>query len=59
MYPRGTGQDKHTAMFTTVKEHLIIKIQSEFLNGIDISESMLKGVILYSSKEIPIKSTPT
>ena len=36
MYPRGTGPDKHTAMFTTVKDHLIIKIQSEYLNGIYI-----------------------
>ena len=50
MYPCGTGPDKHTAMFTTVKEHLIINIQSEFLNGIDIAESMRKGVILDSSK---------
>ena len=50
MYPRGTGPDKNMAMFTTVKDHLIIKIQSEFFNGIDIADSMRKGVILDSSK---------
>ena len=55
-YPHGTGPNQQMATFTKVKENLIIKIQIEFLNGIDIAESILKGVILYLIKEIPIKS---
>ena len=44
-YPHGTGLDCQREKFTKVKEHLILKIQSEFLNGSDISESIRKGVI--------------
>ena len=55
MYPHRTVPDQHTAKFTIGKEYLILKIQSEFVNGSDISESIRKGVILYLSKEIPIK----
>ena len=35
-YPHGNGTDRYTAKFTEVKEHIILRIQSEFLNGIDI-----------------------
>ena len=41
--------------FNKVKEHLILKIQCEFVNGINIAESIHKGDILYLSKEILIK----
>ena len=37
-YPHGTGPDLQTATFTKVKEHIILKIQSELLNGSDIEE---------------------
>ena len=45
--------------FTKVKEHLILKIQSEFVNGSDIEESIRKGFILDLMKEILIKRIPT
>ena len=54
-YPHGTGTDQQTEAFTKVKEYLILNIQSEFVNGSDISESIRKGVISYLIKEIPIK----
>ena len=54
-YPHRTGTYLQKPTFTKVKEHLILKIQSEFLNGSDISESIRKGVILDLSKETPIK----
>ena len=38
-----------------MKQHLILKIQSAFLNGSDISESIRKGLVLNLSNEIPIK----
>ena len=41
-YPNGTGPDQQMSVFTKVKEHLILKIQSEFLNGSYIAESILK-----------------
>ena len=55
MYPHGNGTDLQTASFNNVKEHLILNIQSEFLNGSDIVESIHKGVILYLSNKIPIQ----
>ena len=33
-----SGPDQQTATFTKVEENIILKIQSEFLNGSDISE---------------------
>ena len=47
------------ATFTKVKERLILKIQSEFVNGSDIAESIRKVVILYLIKEITVKMTST
>ena len=38
-----------------VKEHQVLKIESEFLNGSDITESIRKGVVLDLRKKIPIK----
>ena len=35
-YPHINGPDVQTAMFNKVKEHLILKIQIEFVNGSDI-----------------------
>ena len=58
-YPHGTGPDQQTATFTKMKENLILKIQSEFVNGIDIAESIRKGAILYLSKDIMIKRIST
>ena len=57
MYPHGTGPDWQTATFIKVKDHIILTIQSGFVNRNDIAESILKGVILDLSKEIPIKRT--
>ena len=37
IYPYGTKTDQQTEMFTKVKEHLILKIQSEFFNESDIA----------------------
>ena len=54
-YLHGTILDRYTEIFTKVKEHLILKIQSKFVNGNDILESIRKGYILYLSKETPIK----
>ena len=58
-YLHGTGPDWQTAAFTKLKEHLILKIQSEIVNGSDISESIHKGVNLYFSNEIPVKRIST
>ena len=58
-YPRGTGLDRQTEKFTKVKQYLILKIKSEFVNGSDISESICKEVILDLSKEMPIKRIST
>ena len=52
----GTVLNLQTATFTKVKEHILLKIQSEFVNGNYIAESICKELILYLSKEIPIKS---
>ena len=54
-YPRGTGPDQQTESFTKVREHLILNLQSEFVNGCSIAESIQKGEILDLSKEISIK----
>ena len=54
-----TGLYLQTTRFTKLKEHSVLKIQSEFLNGSDIVESIRKGVILYLSKEIRIKRIST
>ena len=54
-YLHRTGPDQQTASCTKVKEHLILNNQSEFVNVSEITESICKGVISYSSKEIPIK----
>ena len=37
-YPHGTGPDWQTATFTKVKENIILKTQSEFVNGSNIIE---------------------
>ena len=37
-YPHGNGPDRQTEMFTKVKEHLILNVQSEFMNVSDIEE---------------------
>ena len=58
-YPHGYGPDRQTVEFTKVKKHIILKIQSEFVNGSDISESIPKGYILYLSKQILIKMIST
>ena len=58
-YLHETGSDLHTATFTKVKEHLILKIQSESVNRSDIAELICKGEILYLSKKIVIKSIST
>ena len=42
------------AAFIKVREHIIIKIQGEFVNGYDIAESIRIGVILDLIKEITI-----
>ena len=42
-YPHRTGTDQQTEAFTKVKEYLILNIQSEFMNGSDIAESICKG----------------
>ena len=47
------------AVFTKVKKHLILNIQSEFVNGSDIAEPISKGAIIDLSKEINIKKTFT
>ena len=36
-YPHGTGMDIQMAEFTIVKDNPILKIQSEFVNGSDIT----------------------
>ena len=58
-YPHGAAPDRQMATFTKVKERLILKIQSEFVNGSDIAESIRKVVILYLIKEITVKMTST
>ena len=37
-YLNGTRPDRQTEKFTKVREHLILNIQSEFINGSDIAE---------------------
>ena len=54
-YLHGTGLDQQTASFNKVKDYIILNIQSKFFNGSDIAESIYKEVILYLSKETPIK----
>ena len=46
------------ADFTKVKDNPILNIQSEFVNGSDITQSMHKRVILDLSKKIMIRRTP-
>ena len=41
-YPHGTGLDRQTAEIIKVKYHIILKIESKFLNGSDIEESIHK-----------------
>ena len=45
-------------MLNTVKENIILKIQSEFVNRSDIPESIRKGVNLGLSKDILIIKIP-
>ena len=54
-YQHGTGPDQQMVTFTRLKEHPILNIQGEFLNGSDIVESICKGFILYLSKLILIE----
>ena len=35
--PHGTGLGDQTARFTNVKENIILKVQSEFMNGSDFA----------------------
>ena len=35
-YPHENGPNQQTETFTKVKEHILLKIQNEFVNGIDI-----------------------
>ena len=56
MYWHGNGPDQHTETFNKAKEHLILNIKSELVNGSDISESICKGAILYLNTGIPIKN---
>ena len=41
--------------FTKVNEHIILKIQCEFVNRSDIVESIREGDILDLNKKIPTK----
>ena len=54
-YLNGTGPDLQTATFTKVKEHLVLKIQIEFVNESDVAEPICNVAILDLSKEILIK----
>ena len=45
--------------FSATVKNIILLIQSEFLNGSDIEESIQKGEILDLSKEISIKGIST
>ena len=55
IYLHGARPDIKTATFTKLKEHLILNIKSEFLNGSDIAESICKGEILDLSREITVE----
>ena len=45
-YLHGTVPDIQTLKFTKVTEHVILMIQSEFVNGSDIAERIRKGSFL-------------
>ena len=49
-YLHGTGSDIPISTLTKVKDRLILEIQSEFVNGINLIESIRKGEILYLIK---------
>ena len=58
-YPHGTIPDQQMETLTKVKDHIILKIQSEFVNESNISESIHKGMLFDLRKDIPIKRIPT
>ena len=51
-FSHGTGPDIQTAKFTKLNQNQVLNIQSEFVNGSNIVESIHKKEILYFSKEI-------